>query len=133
MDVTFGDAALAALCNSERRLAQKWGAATGRAVGRRLLELSATDFEAIPRLPHTRIRTEDSGETVINFGGGDIIELSEKGKRPMLIPFTEAAVPEIDFEKGTILVEPFAAGLIADEDDNPLKGGNQPKKRPKKS
>lgn len=69
MDVTFGDAALAALCNSERRLAQKWGAATGRAVGRRLLELSATDFEAIPRLPRTRIRTEDSGETVIDFGG----------------------------------------------------------------
>jgi hypothetical protein len=72
MDVTFGDAALAALCNSERRLAQKWGAATGRAVGRRLLELAATDFEAIPRLPRTRVRTEDSGETVINFGGGDI-------------------------------------------------------------
>jgi 16S rRNA processing protein RimM len=70
---------------------------------------------------------------VFDFGGGDLIELSEKGKRPMLIPFTEAAVPEIDFEKGTLLVEPFAAGLIPDENDNPLKSGNQQKKRPKKS
>ncbi|MBA8818118.1 ribosome maturation factor RimM [Ochrobactrum sp. P6BS-III] len=70
---------------------------------------------------------------VFDFGGGDLIELSEKGKRPMLIPFTEAAVPEIDFEKGTLLVEPFAAGLIPDENDNPLKGGHQQKKRPKKS
>jgi len=72
---------------------------------------------------------------LFDFGGGDLIELSLKGKRPMLIPFTEAAVPEIDFEKGTILVEPYAAGLIADEDDNPLRerGDFQnEKKRPKK-
>ncbi len=72
---------------------------------------------------------------LFDFGGGDLIELSLKGKRPMLIPFTEAAVPEIDFEKGTILVEPHAAGLIADEDDNPLRerGDFQnEKKRPKK-
>ncbi|MFC4626508.1 ribosome maturation factor RimM [Daeguia caeni] len=53
---------------------------------------------------------------LFDFGGGDLIELTEKGKRPMLIPFTEAAVPEIDFEKGTILVEPYAAGLISDDD-----------------
>ncbi|WP_141062736.1 ribosome maturation factor RimM, partial [Brucella melitensis] len=31
---------------------------------------------------------------IFDFGGGDLIELSEKVKRPMLIPFTEAAVPE---------------------------------------
>lgn len=66
---------------------------------------------------------------VFDFGGGDLIELSEKGRRPMLIPFTEAAVPEIDFDKGTILVEPYAAGLIADEeDDKPQQGGKRPKK-----
>ncbi len=66
---------------------------------------------------------------VFDFGGGDLIELSEKGKRPMLIPFTEAAVPEIDFDKGTILVEPYAAGLIADEEDGkPQQGGKRPKK-----
>ena len=77
---------------------------------------------------------------VFDFGGGDLIELSLKGKRPMLIPFTEAAVPEIDFEAETIRVDPHAAGLIADEDDNPLCEDNEPqneknseKKRPKKS
>lgn len=77
---------------------------------------------------------------VFDFGGGDLIELSLKGKRPMLIPFTEAAVPEIDFEAETIRVDPHAAGLIADEDDNPLREDNESqneknseKKRPKKS
>jgi 16S rRNA processing protein RimM len=65
---------------------------------------------------------------VFDFGGGDLIELSEKGKRPMLVPFTEAAVPEIDFDKGIILVEPHAAGLIADEGDAPEAGGKRPKK-----
>src|SRR5690606_39896763 len=34
---------------------------------------------------------------VFDFGGGDLIELSAKGKRPMLIPFTQTAVPEINF------------------------------------
>lgn len=77
---------------------------------------------------------------LFDFGGGDLIELSLKGKRPMLIPFTEAAVPEIDFEKGTLRVDPYAAGLIADEDDNPLRDDEEPhnekkneQKRPKKS
>ncbi len=76
---------------------------------------------------------------VFDFGGGDLIELSLKGKRPMLIPFIEAAVPEIDFEAGTIRVEPYAAGLIADDDDNPLNERGKPQndekneqKRPKK-
>jgi len=60
---------------------------------------------------------------------GDLIELSEKGKRPMLIPFTEAAVPEIDFDKGILLVEPHAAGLIAEDEDERPQGE---KKKPKK-
>ncbi|OYR11904.1 ribosome maturation factor RimM [Brucella grignonensis] len=73
---------------------------------------------------------------LFDFGGGDLIELSLKGKRPMLIPFTEAAVPEIDFEQGIIRVDPYAAGLIADETDNPLRDEEESqneKKRPKKS
>ena len=48
----------------------------------------------------------------------------------MLIPFTEAAVPEIDLDKGTLLVEPYAAGLIADDEDE--RPQNE-KKKPKKS
>lgn len=64
---------------------------------------------------------------LFDFGGGDLIELSQKGKRPMLIPFTEAAVPEIDFDKGVLVVDPVAAGLIADDGDDDQTG------RPKKS
>jgi hypothetical protein len=84
MNVTFGDAALAALCNSERRLAQRWGAEAGRAVARRLLELAAVDAETIGLLPRARVRTDKSGETSIDFGGevvvrGAIIDGSPKG------------------------------------------------------
>ncbi|MCX2695230.1 MULTISPECIES: ribosome maturation factor RimM [Ochrobactrum] len=73
---------------------------------------------------------------LFDFGGGDLIELSLKGKRPMLIPFTEAAVPEIDFDKGTITVEPYAAGLIAEDDEAALREYTKQQndqKRPKKS
>ncbi|PWL19625.1 ribosome maturation factor RimM [Falsochrobactrum shanghaiense] len=65
---------------------------------------------------------------VFDFGGGDLIELSDKGKRPMLIPFSEAAVPEIDFEQGFIRIDPQAAGLIADEEDGPQALNKRPKK-----
>ncbi|MBC2883880.1 ribosome maturation factor RimM [Ochrobactrum sp. CM-21-5] len=59
---------------------------------------------------------------MFDFGGGDLIELSQKGRRPMLIPFTEAAVPEVDFDKGIVLVEPHAAGLIAGDDEGHSEG-----------
>lgn len=35
----------------------------------------------------------------------------------MLIPFSEAAVLEIDLEGGKILIDPMAAGLIDSPDD----------------
>lgn len=52
---------------------------------------------------------------IFDFGAGDILELSQKGKRSQLIPFTEAAVLEIDLEGGSILIDPMAAGLINPE------------------
>jgi 16S rRNA processing protein RimM len=56
---------------------------------------------------------------IFDFGAGDILELSQNGKRAQLIPFNETSVLEIDFEGGTILIDPVAAGLVdsADEDD----------------
>jgi len=56
---------------------------------------------------------------VFDFGAGDLLELKGPGRRPSLIPFTEAAVLEIDLEGGKILIDPEAAGLIEnpDEDD----------------
>ncbi len=60
---------------------------------------------------------------VLDFGGGDLLELRDKGKKPMVIPFTMAAVPQVDIGKGRILVDPIAAGLIdTGEDDEPGEG-----------
>jgi 16S rRNA processing protein RimM len=55
---------------------------------------------------------------IFDFGAGDILELTVKGKRPQLIPFSEASVLEIDFEGGTILIDPVAAGLAPGDDDD---------------
>ncbi|MBO3758222.1 ribosome maturation factor RimM [Ciceribacter sp. L1K23] len=53
---------------------------------------------------------------IYDFGAGDLLELKGPGKRPVLIPFSEAAVLEIDLEGGRLLVDPIAAGL-KDTDD----------------
>jgi len=68
MDVTFSSAALAALCNSERRLAGRWGDEAGRTVGRRLVELLAADADTVLRLPGASVDHNGTGETVIDFG-----------------------------------------------------------------
>jgi 16S rRNA processing protein RimM len=59
---------------------------------------------------------------IFDFGAGDILELSQNGKRAQLIPFSEASVLEIDFEGGTILIDPVAAGLVGGEDDEDKDG-----------
>ncbi|KAA0969729.1 ribosome maturation factor RimM [Aureimonas fodinaquatilis] len=46
-----------------------------------------------------------------NFGAGDVLEIRREGAASFMIPFTEAAVPEIDLDVGYILVEPVSAGL----------------------
>lgn len=62
---------------------------------------------------------------VYDFGAGDLLELKGPGRRPALIPFSEAAVLEIDLEGGRIVIDPRAAGLIEDPDEkNP--GGKPP-------
>ncbi len=59
---------------------------------------------------------------VYDFGAGDLLELKGAGRRPALIPFSEASVLEIDLEGGKILIDPFAAGLV----DNPEDGKDDP-------
>jgi 16S rRNA processing protein RimM len=59
---------------------------------------------------------------VHDFGAGDLLEIKGPGRRPALIPFSEAAVLEIDLEGGTVLIDPMAAGLVEDPDD----GGPKP-------
>lgn len=71
---------------------------------------------------------------VQNFGGGDILEIIFQGRKGLLIPFTQAAVPEIDIAGGFIRVNTVAAGLVedADEDGEPDRPGQfNPKARPR--
>jgi len=61
---------------------------------------------------------------VLDFGGGDLLELRDEGKKPVVIPFTLAAVPNVDLEAGRILVDPLAAGLLdtGENDDDGAEG-----------
>lgn len=54
---------------------------------------------------------------IFDFGAGDLLELKGAGRRPALIPFSEAAVLEIDLEGGKILIDPPAAGLTEEPDE----------------
>jgi 16S rRNA processing protein RimM len=54
---------------------------------------------------------------VLNFGAGDILEVSKGRGHSLAIPFTKAAVPTIDLNAKTITLDAIAAGLVEDEDD----------------
>jgi hypothetical protein len=70
MNVTFASADLAALCNSEQRLTERWGPDTGRLVARRLLDLAAVQASAVGRLPGASIQIDEAGAAAtIHFGG----------------------------------------------------------------
>lgn len=51
---------------------------------------------------------------VHDFGAGDILEIRPARGATVMIPFSRAAVPEIDVEAGMLTVEPVAAGLVDD-------------------
>ena len=45
-----------------------------------------------------------------NFGAGDLVEIKPAGGgEPLLVPFTDAAVPEIDIAAGRIVVVPLTS------------------------
>jgi 16S rRNA processing protein RimM len=45
---------------------------------------------------------------VHNFGAGDLIEIKpERGGEPLMVPFTETAVPEIDMKARRMIVRPL--------------------------
>ncbi|MCV3239074.1 ribosome maturation factor RimM [Mesorhizobium sp. ZC-5] len=85
---------------------------------------------------------DDAGETlgkvtaVQNFGGGDILEVTLGTRRGVLIPFTAAAVPQIAVSAGFIRIDPVAAGLVDDDEDDGFDGsqdeqGFNSKRRPR--
>ncbi len=69
---------------------------------------------------------------VHNFGGGDILDVTLAGRKGVLIPFTQAAVPEVSIAEGFVRVDPVAAGLVEEEDgEAPRDEGFDPKGRPR--
>ncbi|MER8764112.1 MULTISPECIES: ribosome maturation factor RimM [unclassified Mesorhizobium] len=69
---------------------------------------------------------------VHNFGGGDILDVTLAGRKSVLIPFTQAAVPEVSIAGGFVRVDPAAAGLVEDEDgEPPADDGFDPRGRPR--
>lgn len=71
--MTFDSAALAALCNSEERLSQRWGPDIGKTVGRRLFDLAASTTTNLDRISEVKISVNGTGETTIIFSGRIII------------------------------------------------------------
>lgn len=43
---------------------------------------------------------------VFDHGAGDVIEIGRQGQRPLLLPFTRAAVPTVDVAGGYVIVDP---------------------------
>ncbi len=43
---------------------------------------------------------------VENYGAGDFLEIARPEGEPLLIPFTQAAVPLVDLEAGRVVVAP---------------------------
>lgn len=70
---------------------------------------------------------------VQNYGGGDLLAVTLAMGGDALIPFTQAAVPDVSVVGGYIVVDPIAAGLVeseeSDEDDEPH--DFDPKSRPR--
>lgn len=69
---------------------------------------------------------------VHNFGGGDILDVTLAGRKGVLIPFTQAAVPEVSIADAFIRIDLAAAGLVEDEDgDGPREEDFDAKGRPR--
>jgi 16S rRNA processing protein RimM len=45
---------------------------------------------------------------VLNFGAGDILEIKPVSGEPLLVPFTDTTVPDIDMKAGRMVVVPPA-------------------------
>ena len=55
---------------------------------------------------------------VHDFGAGDILELRLADGKSAMIPFSRAAVPEIDLAQGQLVVDPAAAGLTDEPEED---------------
>jgi 16S rRNA processing protein RimM len=65
---------------------------------------------------------------VHNFGAGDILELRADDGRELLLPFSDAVVPAIDFAAGRIVAAP-PASLLEDRAQAAIKAGRDAPRR----
>jgi 16S rRNA processing protein RimM len=77
---------------------------------------------------------EEIGEVVAieNYGAGDLLELRTLEGRLVLVPFTRAAVPEVDIEGGRVVIEPAAGLLDEDEPPHDADGGKNGESEPER-
>ncbi|MGC2372365.1 MAG: hypothetical protein WA484_00680 [Solirubrobacteraceae bacterium] len=73
MDLGFDSAGLAALCNAEQLMVERWGPEMGRTVGKRLLDLAAATVTTIERIPTARAARDRDGQMTITFDGTIVI------------------------------------------------------------
>jgi 16S rRNA processing protein RimM len=64
---------------------------------------------------------------VHNFGAGDILELRDGAGRELLLPFSDAVVPEIDLKSGRIVAMP-PASLLEERAQAEIKAGDAARK-----
>ena len=67
MLMSFASSELAALCNSEVALTERWGPTLAAKIGRRLLDLSAIAAASINLIPGARVVSLNDGVAAINF------------------------------------------------------------------
>ena len=53
---------------------------------------------------------------IYDFSAGDVLEIAQENGGVVMVPFTRAVVPEIDFDGGRLVIEP-PPGLLEDPDD----------------
>jgi hypothetical protein len=74
MEVSFASSELAALCNCEARLTQRWGSDTANVICRRLFDLAAVTATTLSHIPGATIQGDaDTDETAITFSNGIVI------------------------------------------------------------
>ena len=56
---------------------------------------------------------------IYDFSAGDVLEIAQEDGGVVMVPFTRAVVPEIDFDGGRVVIDP-PPGLLGDSDDGVL-------------
>ena len=76
--MTFGEAALAAVCNSKHRMVRRWGLDGFEYIGRRLLELTAAaNLDQVAALPGAALTRGEEDHVMIRFDRDRVVIRAE--------------------------------------------------------